>query len=486
MLEEYALLPRGENPPEPGWPAVPAHLRAGSLVAVCPPAHLTLTKHLEVPALTRGQRERLVRFEAAQAIPRPLAEVVWDWAPGADGATTVELAAMKLDGAEALCRDAEAAGVQLDAIVPRAVASARALRHSYPELGARAVLAEIDGSNALLVRGSAVRLIGLPERVPAAAGDPAGAAVERDGELRSRRLAAETLRLVGEGHDAGDAASPVVLLMAGSEAPALEEVERSLAGTAVRVERFDALRRVRLGTAASGAAALAHQFGVVVGAALAARERAPNLLPPARRRERLFRRRRGWWLGLAGAVAGALWLAVLGLRLEVGLKQAEVASLVREMEPWRAAGRMVEERQRELDACERELAVLRGLGRARTSWVEFLAETEARLAKVGGIWIETMRLQSAAENGPATGGLFGRGGAPGPRDGVARLRLAITGCALDPGLDDRRGLDRVQELLRDWPKAGGVAAVESERFDASEPGLLRFGCVLVLQPEAGL
>ncbi len=490
MLEEYALLPRRTDEGAQ-WPELPDTLRHGTRFAASPAPNLTLTKLIELPAVARAQQERVVRFEAAQAIPRPLEELCWDWMPSGDGGRRVQLSAMKGEAAETFAAEAAAAGVRLDAIVPRAAALSLALAHNYPEQRG-AILAEVEQSTALLVRCggdmAAVRLIGLPAMapVPAGPGEPSGndATVSGD-DLRVRRLGAEMLRLAEEGRGAEETAPPPVLLLGGPDALDPEAVERCVLGAAARVERFDALRRVRIGRSASGAAALSHQFGAVVGTALAVAARgggAVNLLPEARQRENVFRRNRGRWLVALGVAAATAAATVWGLRSAVGSREAQAVALGRELEPWRAAQRLLAERQRELETCQRELAVLTELERVRTGWATWLGEQEARLARHGDIWLE--RLEPAGEAARAVAGSWpGHNGAAGSPASVAH-RLMIGGCALDPGGDGRRGLDQVRGLLREWAAAEGVAAVEEERFEPSESGLLRFSCVLVLQPEA--
>ena len=488
MLEEYALLPRSAEPEGRDWPELPAPLRRRARFVVVPPANQTFTRCLVVPPLARAKRERLVRFEAEQAIPRPLAEVSWAWCPTAGQPNTVELAAMKLAAAEKLGAEAGADGVRLEAIVPRAAALERAVRYNYPESGGAVVLAEFAGSMVLLLavgRGrSEARLVGLPEAlVPAGAAPAAG---ERClGETALRRLITEVRRMGGE--SVGEGGGPQALLLAGAEVPPPDEVARALGDGGVLVDRFDALRRVRLGPKANGAGAVAPQLGVAVGAALKVRERRfLNLLPVARQRENAFRRSRKWILGMVGVLAVALGGTTVWLRQDVRRLRHESVVVARDLEPWRMAQREVLELQRQADAAEHELAVIAGLDRARTGWVCWLAAAQRAMEPLDGVWLERLQVVSSADGGAAaTGGLFGHA-APATADGVARLRLAITGCALDPGDDGRRGLERVRGLFRAWTEAGIVETVEAERFDPNEAGLLRFGCVLVLKPEAAL
>lgn len=488
MLEECAQISRGG---ESVWPTLPSSLRRAARYAVAPAANLTIAKTVAVPRVAPRKRAQIVRFEAEHAISRPLAEVAWDWTTAAADSGKVELAAMRLDTAESLAAAAGKAGQRLDAIVPRAAALAVAVKYNYNDADGPVVLAEIDGSTALLVlvdRGSCVaRLVGLPERTAVAA---VGTSGDGDGSaLRLRRLAAEVQRLYENPAETTERTVSRVLLLAGPDAPEPEELGSALGDEGWEAKRFDALRRVRRGPKARDVELAAHELGVVVGTALAlCGRRVPNLLPPARRKENAFRRRRGWWLVSAGMVVALIAGIAVGLRCEVARTHAAAQALTRQLEPWRAAQREAAELQRQLDVCRRELAVLDDLGRARTSWVRFLDDTQARLARADGVWLETLQLLPVGAAGATGGGgtLFGHAATGQASGRVVRLRLAITGCALDPGLDGRRGLERVRELLHDWTGTDAVAAIEAERFDSAEPGVLRFGCVLVLKPEAGL
>ncbi len=486
MLEEYALVAR----PEPGgtaWPELPAGMRTASRFVLSPPPNLTLTKVIELPPVPRAQQERVVRFEAAQAIPRPLAELAWDWMPLGGDCRTVLLAATKLETAEVLAREAAEVGVRLDAIVPRAAALLRALEFNYPEVSGPVLVAELEGATALLLtRGSGratVRLVGLPAVAPVLVGGEGEVGQVCGDDLRWRRLVAEASHLAAEPRE-GNEEPPPTLLLAGADAPEAEQIERIAGAAFARVARFEALRRVRVGPRANGAAAVAHQLGAVVGAAVGAVDRrkpGPNLLPRARQRENGFRRNRGWWLAGLGLGAAVAVVALIGVRLGNAQARREEAALTRQLQPWREAQRTVAARQRESETIERELAALRGLARARTSWALWLAATQERLGRAGEVWLEAV--QPATESRQAATPLFGHGAAGGA--GAGGLRLAIAGAAVDPGLDGRRALERVRVLLREWAADETVQAVEDERFDTSEPGVLRFACVLVLKPEAG-
>lgn len=476
LAEHVRLAAAGPGGTEQ-WAALAACVRRGDTVVLTPPANVTFAKVLTVPPLVRARRHPVVRFEAAQAIPRPLEELVWEWAPlSGVAATQVELAALKWETAEQLAAEAEAAGVRLTAIFGRATVLRRALEHNYPELRGAAVVAEVRGGTALLVGAvggvGTVRLVGLPEPAAVAAG--AGGAPVGEADLRARRLVLEVRRLVGE-DGAAEGRPPATLLLAGADAPEPEAV--ATAGIdGLAVERFDALRHVGSAAAVDRSAAEDRECAALVGAAVAVvTADSPNLLPEARRRENRFRRRRWIWLAAPIAAALVLWGASFWTHLATERTRARSAALVRELEPWRAARREVERQRLEIESCQDIAVTLDALERARTAWARLLAESEQRLGGRDGMWLEIWQMSGSGDGGSAV-----------DADGVARHRLLVAGCTLDPGPDGRRGLERVRELWREWAAADLVVAIEEERFDSGVPGLLRFRGVVVLRPEAEL
>ena len=66
------------------------------------------------------------------------------------------------------------------------------------------------------------------------------------------------------------------------------------------------------------------------------------------------------------------------------------------------------------------------------------------------------------------------------------MKLAISGRMLDRSSSLARGsaetFGRVKSLLAGIGNLPGVATVEGERFDQSQPGLLRFDFILVTDP----
>jgi hypothetical protein len=470
----------------------------GGRMIAAPPAYRTLLKCLGVPRVGGEQRTRVLRFEAEQLVGGALAEAVWDHAPVAEGEPEREVVmVMKLAAADRFCAEVERRGSAVDRIVPAGWALVLALRHNYPDLKKPAVVVWLDGRTVLLVRVEradvAMRLVGLPE--PDAVREPALVQVATEAAPREQpaarsavpwldRVAVEIARLAAS--ESGEPRAEAVEVFLGGDGVEPGTVTDLAVRVAAPVNGFDALRRVRLERRAQASDVASLRLGVVVGLALAARRPGGvDLLPPASRRARRFRRNRWRWLTAAGAVVVALIVPLLWLR-QARLARVDAAGVLEvNLWPKREAerGRMAAESMRE--QLHQQMDSLAAIRAARSGWIELLADLQERLTQTEEVWIDSLAVPAAGSTSVANRQLFGHretavaGEAP-PRG----LPLAVTGCVLHRHGSD--ALDRVRLLRERLLTSRFVAAVEDERFDDTQPGLLRFGCTVVLKPEAAL
>ena len=478
-------------------------LIAGGRLVVAPPAHRTLLKGIAVPPVTGAPRARVIGFEAEQMVGGGLAEAVWAHVPVSPGVPECAVVmAMKLAAAEELCAAVARGGPAVDRVVPAGWALVRALRHNYPELTRPAVVVWLAGRTALLVRvertAVALRQVALPEVVRAAEPAPA-----RQGTMPEEgpeepvvpgnapwvdRVAVELARLAGGTRTSGTETAAIEVFLGGDASVGPEAVAALATRVTVPVAGFDALRRVRLAPGIRGSDTMALQLGVVVGLALEALAGGTvNLLPPVRQREIRFRRRRGGWLAAAAAAVVLTLVSLLWLRQERLALRLEESVVAARLVPQRVAERGRKDGERERALLVQQLDALAALRAARTGWLEWFADLQERLTAVGEVWFDSLALRPSAVVTAAGGGRGGLrhpvalAGAEGP---AAALRIAVTG-----GVLHREGTDplgRVRRLRASLLASRFVAAVEDERFDDTQPGLLRFSCTLVMKPEVAL
>ena len=108
VLQQFSLEPHSSDPShESRWAveiaqslgAIGARSRLSGSAAMAVPGHLALTKFIKTPSVAKEKRVKIVSFEAAENIPYPLEEVVWDHLVVADDGFDLEvmLTAVKFD-----------------------------------------------------------------------------------------------------------------------------------------------------------------------------------------------------------------------------------------------------------------------------------------------------------------------------------------------------------------------------------------------------
>ena len=490
-------------------------------VALGLPGHRALTKFVATPAVERAKRAKILRFEASQAIPYPLDEVVWDaLALGeAAGELDVMLAAARADAMAELCGDVESVGFAPERAEPGALALWHGFRYNHPELAGCSLVVDLGARSTHLLFSEPARFF--VRTLPGLAGqsvtqaiaddlrfetaaaeslklrvstDPAGsgeasanasadAALRRAAETFGQRLASEIARsIAGVGRRTGGAPPATIHLTGGgAQLPGLPEI---LAQRLPRpVERYDPLRRVDVAANADDARAVASALAVLVGLAAplaTKRSAAVNLLPAALVARTAFRRRQPWWLASAALAAAALLPPIVYFhRVETEARTA-VAAIETQLRTVRALEKRNSANLARLAEAEKEIAALRDLLAAKSGWIEFFADLQGRLVQIEDVWLDKLTLgRKPAIAAPADG-----------RTSPPPLRLALTGRLLDPenplakvSADSQA---RARRLLASFLDSPFVAAVEDERFDNTQPGLLRFDVTLVIDPRRPL
>lgn len=479
--------------------------RGGADVWVGLPGHLALTKWVNVPAIAGAKRKRLIRFEAAQAIPYPLAQVAWDYeVAAADGAELqVLLAAAKTEVVEAVGQVAKAAGWALAGATPACVALHRGFRHNHPDatgcsllvnVGARSthllfIEPERYSGRTLVLGGDTVtRAIAEEFRIDfvdaeeVKCGATERAAVRRAAEAFAARLAVETVRSQAGLGRQGAAPQPTRVYLSGGGA-ALEALPALLAEKfKLPVERYDPLKRVEVAPSLAANAVMRETLPLaeLVGLACIAWKtegaagRGLNLLTPEMIDDRKFRRRRPVLLAAAACAACALWSSIPYFGATTAAGQRAVAEREAQLRPVRLARARVAAQQEELAALQRQIALARERAAAKSAWVGFLGDLQQRLSAVEDGWIESLSLTASGTGGDDDA-------ANGRRAPERRLRLS--GRLLDTGAASQ---ERAKRLLTSLASSPFVAAIEDERFDRSQPGVLRMDFTLVAKPGSAL
>lgn len=466
------------------------HRWTGQVILVLP-AHLALTKQIKTPRVDPAKREKVIRFEAEQAIPYALADVVWDSTISGEGEAEQEvmLVAAKRDLIEQLYTVVQVAGFTPSRILPSSLATLAGWRlvqsaHMQPSLvvnlGARSTtLLQVEGkrfvARTLSIGGGAItqqlaenqdcdpdeaERIKLSERSAELVADAM--------ETLATRLAQEISRSVIHFGRQSGMANPERVFLTGGGASLAGLAE--LLGTKLKipVEGFDALGAVTITNCVLSAEAAPNPAALtdLIGAAameLLPPQPAMNLLPPGLRQRENQRRRQPWLLAAAVLAVATLLPPILHYRQVTATARVKIASMEEAMAPLRARETRNRANLEKLAQLRTQVAGLQSVHTRRAGWLQLFTGLQERLVKVEDVWLE--KLQTIP---PATG---------------VPMKLVISGRMLDKtnplAKVSPETFTRAKELLAGIVELPSVSAVEGERFDNSQPGILKFDFVLV-------
>ncbi len=557
VLQQFALEPHSSDPShEARWAleiaqslgAIVARHRLSGAAAIAVPGHLALTKFIKTPSVAKEKRVKIVSFEAAENIPYPLEEVVWDHVVVADDGFDLEvmLTAVKFDAMQALCGAADAAGFPVERATPAGLALCHAFRYNYPKVqepvivvnvGARTTnLLFLEGERyylrTLALAGNAVtqavaeelridfasaetlKIQVLSGRSDLPAGSPSRAAVQRAATAFCQKLQLEITRsAVNHRRHSGGAAAAAVYLTGGGSL--IEELPEAL-GERLKlpVERYVALKNVDLSAdaRAAGAEASAPVLADLVGLAtrlVTPGEAEASLLPPELTAALAFRKRQPMYLAAAAIGVLALVPPIVYFHLQAAAAQERVSQVDAQLMPLGALQSRNAGNLKQIEDATKQITALRGAYETKANWINFFADLQERLVKIEDVWLDKVQVvrppapePDAAAEALAQAPADGAQPAPDPNQppGAAPaapevpkgppLRLTLSGRLLDVANPQSKvspqSLQRVKQLLASFTSSQFITAVENERFDPSQNGLLRFDFTLVINPKKTL
>lgn len=546
VLQHFALEPHSSDPShEARWAveiaqslgAVGARNRLSGAAAIAVPGYLALTKFIKTPSAAKEKRSKMVAFEAAENIPYPLEEVVWDYVVVSDDGFDLEvmLAAAKFDAMQSLCGAADAAGFPVERATPAGMALCHAFRYNYPQVhdpvlvvnvGARSTnLLFLEGDRfylrTLALAGNFVtQAIADELRIDFASAEtlkiqvlsgksdlpgnsPSRHAVERAATAFANRLTLEITRSAvnHRRHTGGGAATAVYITGGGSLiaelAPAMTEKLH------VPVERYQPLRNVDLSgdSRAAGAEASAPVLADLVGLAtrlVAKSEAEASLLPPALQAALAFRKRQPMFMAAAALVVLAFAPPVWYFHRATTATLERVSEVDGQLMPLRSIQNRNEQNTAQIETAIKQVNALRGAYETKANWINFFADLQERLVKVEDVWLDKLQVSRGPMPDPGANPEPPPADNPPPADGSAPpaqpkgppLTLTVSGRLLDVANPQSKvspqSIQRVNQLLKSFTGSQFIAGVEKPRFDTSQNGMLRFDFTLVINPKKPL
>lgn len=534
VLQHFSLEAHTADPAHEGrWAvetaqalgAVASRDKLGGTCAVAVPGHLTLTKFIKTPSVAAGKRTNIIAFEAAENIPHPLNEVVWDHLVVADDSFDLEvmLTAVKFDAMQALCTAADSAGFAPERAIPSGLALYHAFRYNYPDVAESVIVANVGArsTHLLFVEGKRffLRTLALAgNTVTQAVSDelridfasaetlkiqvlsgnsdlpatsPSRAAVHRAAANFCSRLQLEITRSTINHRRQSGGAQPAVLYVTGggsliAELPAVLAEKLRL-----RVERYEPLRQVDVSAnaRAAGAESAAQVLGDLVGLAtrLVVRdEPEASLLPPALTEAVAFRKRQPVLVAAAALLALALLPPIFYLHGVVSATLARVAQVESQLMPLRAIQTRNTENLARIEDAKKQITALQGAVETKSNWINFFTDLQTRLVKVEDVWLDKLQIVRPPI-GDAPPAEANASADPAAKPAGAPLKLTLSGRLLDVANPQSKvspeARERVKQLLASFAGSQFIASVENEKFDNNQNGLLRFDFTLVINPK---
>lgn len=504
---------------------VQQHGLSGTATVIVP-GFLLLSKPLKVPQVEKARQAQIIAFEAQNAIPYPLSEVVWgSQVLASDGVESeVLLFALRSDISGRIARLITEAGLRptviqasplLDGLAWRLASGDAAEEVLIVNVGSRTTNLTFLGAQGMSVQtatlggntitqavsdntgnafanAEALKVGFFSGVLQLAESDPQAAVLVANAQAFSKRLAQDiNRRLIGLRRGTqGRQLTRILLTGRTSQLPGLRE---QLAETLrVPVETLDPLAAISLGASVNPEYVEACRAQISEPIGEAARLLLPdpagvNLIPPAIAAQLAFDARKPL------LIAAAALLALSPLPLWWGLKSGadEAIALVRSVKSREAelASRRTE--LAEIHAKSAALAAinaqLESVVQNRANWNDFLAELQAQVLANRHVWIEELRLTRSTPPTPAVA----EGEAPPPPPAqvvrvtlVARLLLPEVGPAKDAVINSEAFRRRQRELVDSLRKNSFVAGLADGdiRADTSQPNLPKLTLTFTVKP----
>lgn len=493
---------------------VQQHGLSGTATVIVP-GFLLLSKPLKVPQVEKARQAQIIAFEAQNAIPYPLSEVVWgSQVLSSDGVESeVLLFALRSDISGRLARLITDAGLRptviqasplLDGLAWRLASGDAAEEVLIVNVGSRTTNLTFLGAQGMSVQTATLGGNTITQAVSDNTGnafanaealkvgffsgvlqlpesDPQAAVLVANAQAFSKRLAQDiNRRLIGLRRGTqGRQIARVLLTGRTAQLPGLRE---QLAETLrVPVESLDPLAAVSLGASVNPEYVEAYRAQLSEPIGEAARLVLPdpagvNLIPPAIAAQLAFDARKPLLLAAAALLALSPLPLWWGLQSGAG-KAAALVSSVKGRESELAARRAeladIRAKSATLAAVN---AQLESVVQNRANWNDFLAELQTQVLANRHVWIEELRLTRSTPPAPAVA----EGETPPPPPPpvvrvtlVTRLLLPEVGPAKDAVINSDAFRRRQRELVDSLRKNSFVGRLADGdiRADTSQPNL---------------
>lgn len=429
-------------------------------VAISVSGQTVLTRFMKLPATDEAKMRQMVRYEAAQNVPFPIEEVVWDFQViGGKGEAELDvvLVAIKSEIIEGLNQVVEEAGLSVEVVDVAPIALYNAIRYNYESAEGCTLVLDIGGrtTNLIFIEGKKVFMRNVPIagntisqnvsqefEIPYAEADDlkmrqgfvglGGAYEEPELESAAKlskiirnvmtRLHADIARSINFYKTQQGGTAPKRLLLCGGTSIVQYADYFFKDKMEIEVEYFNPFKNVPIQVSAEELEKVAHSMGEVVGLGLRLQTDCPievNLIPPSVTKQREFKRKTPFFVASLVGIIAVLWAYWLYYYKEEKLLTEQLEVLTRDVDELTGIQSKIGNAKKDRDLSRVESEQIMRVIKARTVWIDFLTRLNGLVP--ADIWIVELRPQNDGKDVTFIGaGGGGGGGGGGPVVGRGR------------------------------------------------------------------
>ncbi|MEY3911457.1 MAG: hypothetical protein RJB43_991 [Verrucomicrobiota bacterium] len=483
-------------------------------VTVIAPAFLLLQKPLRVPQVERARQAQIVAFEAQNAIPYPLNEVMWDSQLMASDGVEAEvlLFALRTEIATRIATLVTSTGLRPMSIQAAPLLDSQAFRlgggSSAEEVlivnvGARSTTLSFVGPGGvniqtaanmggnLLTQGvsdntgqpfatsEAIKVGYFSGVLQLAEADPQVAVLQANAQTFSRRLAQDINRRLINVRRGANGRQPARILVTGrgSQVPGL--AEQLCETLRLQVETFDpsAVITPGEGITAEQLQRAKHQITEVIGEAARLVLPQPigvNLIPRDIAAQQAFDARKPRLLAAAALAAAAPFCVWLALASSEGWNKQQIAEVQNRQGELTARRLAIEESRKQAAELAAKCKELESVVLNRSNWPAFLGDLQARVGACKNTWVEEMHVKyETVPPAPVP-----EGQVPPPPQVVTKVILSVRFLFSDVAYDVKQYKSasekkHISQLLEAVRKSPYVSAVPENEISVTEQNTIR-------------
>jgi type IV pilus assembly protein PilM len=499
-------------------------------VTVIAPAFLLLQKPLKVAQVEKAKQAQIVAFEAQNAIPYPLNEVIWDSQLMASDGVEAEvlLFALRTEVATRIANLVTSTGLRpmsiqaaplLDSQAFRLAGGSAAEEVLIVNVGARSTTLSFVGPSGvniqtatnmggnLLTQGisdntgqpfatsEAIKVGYFSGVLQLAESDPQVAVLQANAQTFIRRLAQDINRRLINVRRGANGRQPARILITGrgSQVPGL--AEQLCETLRLGVEPFDPSSVITPGEGITAdlLQRAKHQITEVIGEAarlVLPQPSGVNLIPRDIAAQQAFDARKPRLLAAAALAAAAPFCVWLALASSEGWNKEQIDEVLKRQTELAGRRSSIEESRKQAAELAAKCKELEFVLLNRSNWPAFLGDLQARVGTCKNTWIEDLHIKyETLPSAPAT-----EGQPPAPPVVVAKVVLSVRFLFTEVPLDEKRyrsapekaHIARLVEALTKSPYVSTIPVNEISVTDQNTIRTPKATLTLVIQKEKAL